>query len=154
MAGFIQILFLIAITAIAGAAGGFFRLFDLSGLELWFPLGLIISYAINPLAGIAVAISMMLISWLLLPYAAHLLAISAATGIGVFLFAVKFLPVTEINFGQQAIIAVAVFQIVANGFYILTGHPLIRIARFVVVNMLLSWILFYKVGWKLVLWLR
>ena len=149
-----QILFLAGIILAAGYAGMWFRRAELSGLELWFPLGLIISYAINPLAGFAVAFSIMILTWLLQPYGLHNLAISAAFMAGAFFIVPIIFPAVKETFLLNAMLAAVIFQAVANGFYIVTGYPLIRIARFVAVNLFLCWIVLSKIGWQLVVWLK
>ena len=151
---FAQILFLVGITIAAGYAGIWFRRAELSGLELWLPIGLIISYAINPLVGFAVAFSIMIITWTLQPYGLHHLAISAAFMGGAFYFAPILFPVAEKTFLLNSMLVAVIFQAVANGFYIVTGYPLIRIARFVAVNLLFCLIIFSKIGWQLLLWLK
>lgn len=153
MVGFQEILFLIGITLGAGYLGMWFRRFEMSGLELWFPIGLLVSYAINPLAGFAVAFLILTMTWALHPYGLHHLAITAASFAGSFYLAPILFPATAENFLWQAMIVAGIFQVVSNAFYIATKYPLIRIARFVIINLLLCWLIFSKVGWQLVQWL-
>jgi len=153
MTGFQQILFLIGITLGGGYLGMWLRRFEMSGFELWFPVGLIVSYAINPLAGFLVAFSMLTITWALFPYGLHHLAITAASfGAMFFIAKIYFLAGAE-NFLWQAMTVAIIFQIVSNAFYILTKYPLFRIAKFVIINLLLCWLIFSRFGWQLVQWL-
>ena len=130
------------------------RRYDMSGFEMWFPIGLLISYAISPLAGFAIAVIMLVITWALHPYGLHHLAITAAGFGGTFYIATIFFPITAEAFLFQTMLVAIIFQIVSNAFYILTKYPLTRIARFAIVNLFLCWLIFSKVGFELVQWLR
>ncbi len=154
MVGFQQILFLIAVTAGGGYLGMWLRRFEMSGFELWFPLGLITGYAINPVAGFIVAFAMITITWALHPYGLHHLAISVASFGAMFFIAKIYFPATAETFFLQAMYVAVIFQGVSNAAYIITKYPWIRIARFVMFNLLLCWLLFSKVGWQLLLWLQ
>ena len=154
MVGFQEILFLIGITLSAGYFGMWFRRYEMSGLEMWFPIGLLVSYAINPVAGFIVAFTILTMTWFLYPYGLHHLAITAASFAGSFYLAAVLCPVTAETFLWQAMIVAGIFQLVSNIFYIATKYPLIRIFRFIIINILLCWLIFSKVGWPLLLWLK
>ena len=154
MTGTAQIAFLIAIVLGGGYLGMWLRRFEMSGFELWFPIGLLVSYAISPLIGFIVGLAMLVITWALHPYGLHHLAITAASFGGMFYIAKVYFPVTAENFLFQAMLVAAIFQIISNAFYILTKYPLFRIFKFVLLNLLMSWLIFSRFGWKLLLWLK
>lgn len=148
-----QTIFLFAVVAGGGYLGYWFRRFDMSGFELWFPMGLIASYAYGPLGGFFVGASIMLITWALFPYGLHHMVISM-TSMGVMFFiAAYFFPVTAETFLVNGMIIAAIFQVVSNTFYILTKYPWIRIIRFAMTNMFFCFLLFSRFGWTLVQWL-
>ena len=154
MTGILQILFLIAAVAGSGYFGMWARRYDISGVEMWFPLGLLVSYAINPFAGLVVGAAIITITWALHPYGLHHLAISTASFGGTFYLAAYFFPIAQQNFLFQTMLVAAIFQIISNAFYILTKYPLSRIARFVIVNLFLCWLIFSRIGFILVQWLK
>ena len=148
-----QIVFLVALIFGGGYLGYWFRRFEMSGFELWFPMGLIISYAYGPLTGFAIAFSIMFITWMLFPYGLHHLAISAASFGVMFFVAVHFFPVTAENFLINGMIVALIFQGISNIFYFLTGYPWVRIIKFIITNLFFCFLIFSKFGWVLVQWL-
>ncbi|HIK00748.1 TPA: hypothetical protein H1016_04365 [archaeon] len=154
MTGFAQILFLIGITIGGGYLGMWLRRFEMSGFELWFPIGLLVSYAINPLIGFIVAFSILVITWALFPYGLHHLAITAASFGIMFYIAKLYFPVTAETFFMQAMYVAIIFQIASNIFYVLTKYPWIRIFKFIILNLALSYLIFSRFGWQLVQWLK
>lgn len=154
MTGILQILFLIAAVIGGGYLGMWLRRFEMSGFELWFPLGMIISYAISPLVGFIVAFSMMAITWALFPYGVHNLAITAVSFGAIYFIGKIYFPITDANFFMTAMILSVIFQGVSNIFYFLTGHSWFRIIKFIVLNLLLCAVVFMKFGWQLLQWLK
>ncbi len=154
MTGVLQILFLIGVVVGGGYVGMWLRRYDISGLELWFPIGLIVSYATSPLMGFIVGFSILGITWALHPYGIHHMAISAASFGIVFYIATIFFPVNAQNFLYQSMIVAIIFQIASNALYIITRYPLTRIIRFVIVNLFLCWLIFSKFGFGLIQWLK
>ncbi len=148
-----QTIFLFALVAGGGYLGYWFRRFDMSGFELWFPMGLVVSYAYGPLGGFFVGASIMLITWALFPYGLHHMAISMASMGGVFVIAAHFFPMTAETFLVNGMILAVIFQTVSNAFYILTKYPWIRIIRFIVTNLFLCFLIFNYIGWDLIQWL-
>ena len=88
-----QILFIIALVIDGGYAGMWLRRFEMSGFELWFPFGLLLSYAYSPLIGFLAAFSMLMITWALFPYGLHHAAITSASFGFIFVIGNLFFPV-------------------------------------------------------------
>jgi len=71
-----------------------------------------------------------------------------------FYIAKLYFPVTAETFFIQAMYVAIIFQIASNIFYVLTKYPWIRIFKFIILNLALSYLIFARFGWQLVQWLK
>ncbi|HIK02420.1 TPA: hypothetical protein H1012_01065 [archaeon] len=153
MVGIPQILFFIALIAGGGFFGYFARRFDMGGVELWLPFGIIIAYAVNPLIGFVIAVATMLVSFGFFPYSLHYLVIMAGS-LAVAIFATILMPVTAANFIWNAFILAMVYNIISNSIFLFLGYPIFRALQFIMLSLFLNWVIFWKIGWQLVEWLK
>lgn len=153
MIGLQQILVLLGIIVGGTGLSYWARRFDMSGFEIWLPFSIIIAYAISPSVGIMVAIITIIASWALFPYQLHYIVIMAACLI-LTLYAIPFFPLANATFLQTTLLLTAIYNVISNVIMFFTGGNLFSIVKFFMLSMLMSWLIYSKIGWELFLFLN
>jgi len=123
--GLQQILILLGIVAGGSFLSFWARRFDMSGFEIWLPFSILIAYAVSPLAGLLVAISILAISWALFPYQLHYIVIMIAC-LAATLYSIGFFPLAKATFLQTALLLTAIYNIISNIIMFFTGGNLFQ----------------------------
>ena len=147
-----QTLFLIGISVLGGVMTNWMRRFELHGLEPWLPLGIIVTYAMGPMAGFIVAMSIISISFVLFPYPIHWLGLMAVC-LAVTFYLARFFPVTEATFFMNAMLLTVIYLIISTITTTITGYPLNRTFKLVMLAFFFCWLIFSRLGWDLMQWL-
>jgi hypothetical protein len=146
----LQILILLGIVAGGSFLSFWARRFDMSGFEIWLPISILLAYAVSPMAGVIVAVSILIISWALFPYQLHYIVIMAAC-LGGTLYTVRFFPLAEATFLQTALLLTFIYNAVSNFIMFFTGGNVFSIVKFFMLSMLMSWLIYSKIGWEFIM---
>jgi len=149
---FAQVLFLIAMVFIGGFIEFWARRFEMQGISVWMPLGLLVTYAYSPLWGFLFAFSILVISFVLFPYELHGLFIMGACIAATF-FASTFLVINQGNFLLMSMIFVVAYNLISNIIWFFSGSNWFRLVKFAALSILFNYLIFSKLGWDILVWL-
>jgi|ETN02SMinimDraft_2_1059926.scaffolds.fasta_scaffold111969_1 hypothetical protein len=149
--GLFSTIFLLASFVVGGGLLSFWaRRSGAHGLEVWLPLAVMLSYAISPIVGIIVSSLILILSFILFPYAIHYLAIMIVCVIGL-CFSTLMFPVNAITFVKVAVILTLSYNFASNLIMFIIGHNIIHLIKFALISTLFSWFLYLKFGWYFVM---
>ncbi|MFH1786214.1 MAG: hypothetical protein ABH829_00975 [archaeon] len=147
-----QALFVLCVIAAGIPLSYWVRRVDMGGLELWLPMGILVSIGISPLAGIAVALTIMVVSWFLFPFNLMGLIIMGVCMV-VFCYLTGLFTFTEASIVKNVLLLVVAYNIVSNVvLYPIWPNPM-SILKFFAFSTWLSWLITSQFGWKIVTWL-
>lgn len=123
----------------------FARIIGLQGLELWLPLGLIVTYAIGPLAGIATALAILVPSFIIRRFSIrHLLFIIVSMAATFYLVTV--LALGAASFGLAFVSLTLLYNLISGTMYKLDNAPLLKNVKFGVLSISTAWGVFGTIG--------
>ena len=150
---FAQVLFLIAMVFIGGFIEFWARRFEIQGIGVWLPLGLLVSYVYSPLWGFLFAFAIVVISFALFPYELHGLFIMGACIAATF-FATSLFTITKSNFFMMSMIFVVGYNLASNIIWLLSGSNWFRLIKFALLSIAFNLLVLSKLGWVILVWLK
>jgi len=147
------ILLLAGFTAVGSVLSFWARKYNIQGLEIWLSLAIILSYGKSPVAGLAIASLIIILSWAMFPYPLQYVLVMIVC-LAALCFSTIIIPVTAVSFVKTALILVIVYNVFSNVILAFTGGNVANITKFALLSTVFSWFIFLKIGWWLVMLFR
>jgi len=134
-----QVLSLLGILIIGILLSYWVRIIQLHGLELWLPMGILLTLAISPLAGFLFAAIIIIGSWVIFPFDLRTLVLELFT-LGITLYTLSIMPVSS-NLVLYSTLVAVLFNILTNIAFLFLGFDPMKALKFAAFSIWLTWLL-------------